>query len=155
MIFITFVLILLVAATQALAYSTWKHPRTGPSSLAKIPAAFVSSSFSRSFTIFTPRFFTTFLSSSSPEKFDALVKKIGALKHLLKGGKFTTASEDVRESVLIYEGGDKDWLRAILLELQGTARELREKSALQEQETALTISKASVESKSTLRWNRF
>jgi hypothetical protein len=128
----------LVAAEQALTCSTWRHPRTGPSSLAlQIPAAWASSSFSRSFTS-RPQLVTTFLSSSSPEKFDALEKEIRALKHLLKGGNSTTASEDIRESVLIYEGGDKEYLRGILKHLQ-------------EKETALIISQAAVESKGTLR----
>ena len=71
------------------------------------------------------------------------------MKHLLKGGNSTTASEDIRESILIYEGGDKDWLRGILKDLQ------REKSALQEKETALIISQAAVGSKGSLNriWN--
>jgi hypothetical protein len=137
-------LLFLVAAAQALTYSTsWSHPRTGPSSLAlKIPSAWASSSFSQSFATCRPRLVTTFLSSSSPDKFDALEKKIGALEHLLKGFNSTNASEDIRESVLIYEGGDKDWLRGILKDLQ------REK--LVEKETALIISQAAVGSKGTL-----
>ena len=44
--------------------------------------------------------------------------EIGALKHLLKGDNATTASEDIRESVLIYEGSDKQYLRDMLKELQ-------------------------------------
>jgi hypothetical protein len=141
------VLLFLVAAAQALTYSTWwSHPRTGPSSLAlKIPAAWASSSFSRSFTS-RPRLVTTFLSSSNPDKFDALEKKIGALEHLLKGGNSTTASEDIRESVLIYEGGDKQYLRSTLDKLQDKEIEL-----LRQKTAALIISQAAVESKGTLR----
>ena len=65
----------------------------------------------------------------------------------MKGGNSTTASEDIRESILIYEGGDKDWLRGILKDLQ------REK--LVEKETALIISQAAVGSKGMLNgiWN--
>jgi hypothetical protein len=152
MIFNPFVLLLFLVAAQALTYSTsWSHPRTGPSSLAlKIPAVWASSSFSRSFTS-RPRLVTTFLSSSNPENFDALEKEIGALKHLLKGGNSTTASEDIQESVLIYEGGDKDWLRGILKDLQEEKTALRRKeTALQEEKTALIISQAAVGSKGTL-----
>jgi hypothetical protein len=47
-----------------------------------------------------------------------------------------------------YEGSDKEYLRGMLKDLQ------REKSALQEKETALIISKAAVEGKGKLRWNR-
>ena len=141
------VFLFLVAVAQALTYSTsWSHLRTGPSSLAlKIPAAWASSSFPQSFATSRPRLVSTFLSSSSPDKFHALEKEIGALKHLLKGGNSTTASEDIRESVLIYEGGDKDWLRGILKDLQ------RKETALQEKETARIVSQTAVESKGTLR----
>jgi hypothetical protein len=82
---------------------------------------------------------TTFLSSSNPNELDALKKEIEALKHLLKGGNSTTASEDIRESALIYEGGDKNWLRSVLKDL------LDEKKAL-------IVSQAAVESKCTLRF---
>ena len=161
MIFTPFVLLLfLVAAAHALTYSTsWSHPRTGSSFLAlKIPAAWASSSFSQSFATSRPRLVSTFLSSSSPDKFDALEKetgalkqKIGALKYLLKGGNSTTASEDIRESVLIYEGSDKEYLRSMLNKLQDKENELlKQKTALQEEKTAL-ISHAAVESKGTLR----
>jgi len=136
----------LVAAAQALTYSTsWSHPRTGPSTLAlKIPSAWSSSSFSQSFATSRPRLVSTFLSSSSPDKFEALEKKIGALEHLLKGGNSTTASEDIRESILIYEGGDKEYLRSMLKDLQ------RKDTALQEEKTALIISQAAVGSKGML-----
>jgi hypothetical protein len=124
------VFLFLVAVAQALG----RYPRTGPSSLAlmipsfraltipssralTIPAAWISSSFSRHFETSPPRLVATFLSSSNPEKLDALEEETRALKHLLKGGNSTTASEDIRESVLIYEGGDKDWLRGILKDL--------------------------------------
>ena len=63
-----------------------------------------------------------------------------AVKHLLKGGNSTTAPEDIREYVLIYEGGDEEYLRDIL-------------KLLQRQKTAL-VSRQLVESKGTLRWNR-
>jgi hypothetical protein len=155
-----FVLLFLVAAEQALTYSTWRHPRTVSSSSLVHPTSrqqLVSSSFSRTVTA-SPRSVPTFLSNSkrrspsprqlSKAKLDALEKKIGALEHLLKGGNSTTASEGIRESVLIYEGGDKDWLRGILKDLQ------RKETALQEKETALIISQAAVESEGALRWNR-
>jgi hypothetical protein len=94
----------------------------------------VSSSSSRTVTPF-PRLLTTFLSNSKPRsssarqqskaKVDALEKEtgalkqeIGALEHILKGGNSTTASEDIRESVLIYEGSDKEYLRSMLNKLQ-------------------------------------
>ena len=115
----------------------------GPSSLVlKIPAAWVSPSILRSFTKLTS---SSSSSSSIPEKFDTLEKEIGALKHILKGGYSTTASEDIRESVLIYEGGDKDWLRGMLKDLQGMLNDL------QREKTALITSQAAVESKGTLR----
>ena len=141
MISIPFVLILLlVAAEQALTYLTWRHSRTCPSSRAlQIPAVRVSSSFSQCFSTAPPRLVTTLLSSSNPEKVDAIEKKIRALEHLLKGGNSTTASEDIRESVLIYEGSDKEYLRS-MLKNQG--------------EMALIISQAAVEFKGTLRWSR-
>ena len=83
-----------------------------PSSLVlKIPAAWVSPSILRSFTKLTSS--RSRSSSSIPEKFDTLEKEIGALEHLLKGGNSTYASEDIRESVLIYEGGDKEYLRGM------------------------------------------
>ena len=56
----------------------------------------------------------------------------------MKGGNSTTASEDIRESVLIYEGGDKEYLRSMLKDLQ------RKETALQEEKTALIISQAAV-----------
>ena len=157
MIFNPFVLLLfLVAAEQALTYSTWRHPRTVSSSSFVHPTSrqqLVSSSSSRTVTPF-PRLLTTFLSNSKPRsssarqqskaKVDELEKKIEALEHLLKGGNSTTASENIRESVLIYEGSDKEYLRGMLKDLQ------REKSALQEESTALIISKAAVESKGML-----
>ena len=157
MIFNPFVLLLfLVAAEQALTYSTWRLPRTVSSSSFVHPTSrqqLVSSSFSRTVTP-SLRSFMTFLSNSKPRsssarhiskaKFDALEKEIGALKHLMKGGNSTTASADIRESVLIYEGSGKQYLRGMLKDLQ------REKSALQEENTALIISKAAVESKGML-----
>ena len=170
MIFNPFVLLLfLVAAEQALTYSTLRHPRTVSSSSLVHPTSrqqLVSSSSSRTVTPF-PRLLTTFLSNSKPRsssarqqskaKVDALEKEtgalkqeIGALKHLLKGGNSTTASEDIRESVLIYEGSDKEYLRSMLNKLQDNLNELlKQKTVLQEEKTAL--SKAAVESKGTLR----
>ena len=143
MIIIVFVLLFLVAVEHALIYSTRTYPRTGPSSRAiQIPAGWVSSSFSQPFSTSPPRLVTTFLSSSNPETFYESGIKIRALEHLLKGGSYITASEDIREFVLIYEGSDKDWLRSML-------------KTLQEKETALIISQAAVESKGLLRWNRF
>ena len=115
-----------------------------PSSLVlKIPAAWVSPSILRSFTKLTSR--RSRSSSSIPEKFDTLEKEIGALEHLLKGGNSTYASEDIRESVLIYEGGDKEYLRGMLKDLQ------REKTELQIEKTALITGQAAVESIGTLR----
>ena len=119
------------------------------SSLAlKFSAALASSSLSRSVPKFYPRpiiplsrFFTPSIllsvrnsssGSSTADKIDALEIEIVAIKHLLKGGNLTTAPSDIRESVQIYEGGSKDWLRSMLGHLQ------REKAALV---------KASVESK--------
>ena len=53
-------------SVHALAYSMWRHPRTGPSSRARmIPIALVSSPSSRSFTTSHPRSIATFLSYSS------------------------------------------------------------------------------------------
>ena len=172
MIFILFVLLFLVAVEQTLTFSTLKHPRTVSSFSLVHPTSrqqLVSSSFSRtvtpslrSFATPPPRLVTTLLdsSSSNPEVFNLLEKKIGALKHLLKGGNSTTASEDIRESVLIYEGSDKEFLRSMIKGLQEEKTERqREKSerqrkdaALQEEKTAL--SRAAVGSKGTLRWTK-
>ena len=144
-------LLFLVVAEQALTYSTWRYPRTVSSSSLVHPTSYQqlgSSSFSRTVTP-SPRSFTTFLSSSKPrsssakrlskEKFDALEKKIGALEHLLKGGNYTTAAEDIREFILIYEGSDKEYQRGMLKELQ------TEKSALlrEREKSALPVRKAS------------
>ena len=151
MIFILFVLLFLVAAKQTLTYSTLKDPRTVSSFSFVRPSSrqqLVPSSFSRMvtpslrpFTTSPARLVTTFLcsssSSSNPEKITALEKKIEALEHLMKGGNSTTASEDIRESVLIYEGSDKDFLRSMI-------------KSLQEEKTALC--QAAVGSKGTLRW---
>ena len=76
---------------------------------------------------------------------DALEKKIRALEHLLKGGNSTTASEDIREFVLVYEGGDKSLLLGILKALQEEKAAIQskdtvpqeEQSALRKKETAL------------------
>jgi len=82
---------------------------------------------------------TTFLSSSSsPDKLDVLKMKVGAVEHLLKDGNSLTAPEDIREFVRIFEGGDKDWLRGILKDLQ---REI-----VVEKEMVLAISQGAVES---------
>ena len=91
-----------------------------------------------------------------------------ALKHLLKGGNSTTASEDIHESVLIYEGGDKEFLRSMLQSLQRKETALqeeenlkrkkmalqREETDLQESKTALIISQAAVGNKGSLCWNK-
>ena len=70
----------------------------------------------------------------------------------MKGGNSTTASEDIREFVLIYEGSDKEYLRSMLNKLQDKKNELlKQKTVLQEKETALIVSQAAVESKGTLR----
>ena len=75
-----------------------------------------------------------------------------AFEHLLKGGNSTTASEDIRESVLIYEGSDKEYLRGMLKDLQDNVNKLQDKeNELLKQKTALIISQAAVESKGTLR----
>ena len=173
-------LLVLVAVEQALAYSTLRHPQAVSSFSFMHPTPrqqLVSSSFSRmvtpslrSFTTSLPRLVTTFLrsSSSNPEKFNALEKKIGAIKHLLKGGSSTTASEDIHESVLIYEGGDNEFLRSMLQSLQRKETALQEEenlkrktmalqrkeTALQESKTALIISQTAVGSEGTLRWTR-
>ena len=149
MVFILSILLFLFVAKQALTYSTWRHSRTVSSSSFVHPTSrqqLVSSTFSRTVSPFL-RSFTTFLSNSKPRsksstqiskaKLDALEKKIEALEHLMKGGNSTTASEDIRESVLIYEGSDKDFLRSMI-------------KSLQEEKTALC--QAAVGSKGTLRW---
>jgi hypothetical protein len=114
----------------------------------------VSSSFFRWVT-FSPRSFAIFLSNRKPRsksashilqaKFDAMEKKIAALEYLMKGGNSTTASEEIRDSVLTYEGSSKQYLRGMLKDLQ------REKSALQEEKTALVISQTAIGSKGTLK----
>ena len=118
----------LVAAKQALTYSTWRYPRTVSSSSLVHPTSrqqLVSSSFCRTVTP-SLRSFTTFLSNSK----NALEIKIGALEHLLKGGKATTASEDIRETVLIYEGSDKEYLRGMIKDLQGEKTALSSQAAV-------------------------
>ena len=136
----------------------WRHPRTVSSSsfvcrqqLLTSRQQLISSSFSR--TVSTSLRSFTFQSNNKPRsksarqiskaKFDALEKKIEALEHLMKGGNSTTASEDIRESVLIYEGSGKEYLRSMLQSLQ------EEKTALQREKSAL--SQAVVGSKGTLR----
>ena len=164
MIFILFVLLFLVAANQAL---TWRYLRTGPSSpTSKIPAALVSSSSSRCFTKSPPRSMDTRLSDSKRRppsskqllkaNLDALEKKIRALEHLLKGGNSTTASEDIREFVLIYEGGDKEYLRGMLNNLQEEKTAIQSKdAAIQRKEAALQEEKTALaKSQGTLRRNR-
>ena len=137
-------LVPLVLFVQALTYSTWRCcPLSGPSAFArKAPAAW---DLPASATTTRPRLVTMFLGrSSSPDKLDVLEKEMEALKHLLFGGNSLTAPEDIRNFVLIYEGGDKDWLRSMLKDLQ------REKVV--DKETVLAISQAAVESKAgTLR----
>jgi hypothetical protein len=71
------------------------------------------------------------IGTSSPQlvttlqnKLDVLGKEIEAVKHVLKGDNSTSASEDIREFIRIYDGGKTEWLRGMLSELQ------REKSAL-------------------------
>ena len=79
------------------------------------------------------------------------------MKHLLKGGNAITAPEDIRESVLIYEGADKEYLRGMLKDLQRekTAQDeqeaavQRKEAALQEEKTALIVSQATVARKGT------
>ena len=87
---------------------------------------------------FLPRLVTTTLRDSSiissQDKFLALEKEKKALEHLLNGGDSTTAPEDIREAVLIYEGGDEDWLHSML-------------SALLEEKEALIFRHAAVGSK--------
>ena len=125
--------------------------RSGPSSLALKFWTALASSLSRSVPTLYPcpiiplsRFFTPSIllsirssssGSSTTDKIDALENEIVAIKYLLKGGNLTTAPSDIRESVQIYDGSSKDWLRSILENLQ------KEKSALM---------KASVESQGTL-----
>ena len=126
-----------VLFVQALTYSTWRCcPRSAPSALArKAPAAW---DLPAAVTTTRPRLVATFLGrSSSPDKLDALEKEMEALMHILKGGNSLTAPEGIRDFVLIYEGGDKDWLRGILKV---------------DKEMVLSISQAAVESKAgTLR----
>ena len=139
-------LLLLVAFAQALTFPKWRHPQSVSYSREQLV-----SPFSRTITL-PPRSATALQSNSkrlspsprqSNAKLDALEKEIGALKHLLKGGNSTTASEDIREFVLIYEGSDKEYLRSMLDKIQD------EKNELLKQETALITSKAAVESKGT------
>jgi hypothetical protein len=137
MIFIPFVLLLfLVAAEQALTYSTWRHP-----------------SFSRSFTTFPPRSFTTSLNTNpgGPNILNQLKKlelKIDVVEYCLDNfgsdGEPKIDDEIFRKMVQRYEGSDKEYLRGMLKALQ------EEKTALQEQETALIISQAAVKSKGML-----
>ena len=71
-------------------------------------------------------------------KLDALEMKIEALEYLMKGGNSTTASEDIRESVLTYEGSDKEFLRSMIKALQEEKTDLqREKSERQRKDAAL------------------
>ena len=161
----TSMLLLRFAFAKAQISPNWRHLRSGPSSLAlKFPAALVPSSISRSIPALFPRtitsslrMFTTsiFLSSSSPENIGALEKKIGALEHLLKGGNSTTAcSDELRDIIRMYEGGDKSLLLGILKALQEEKTAIQRKdTALQEEKTALAISNASVEGKGSLSLN--
>ena len=176
----TSMLLLRFAFAKTLISPNWRHLRSGPSSLAlKSPAALASSSISRSVPALiprtitpSPRMFTTSIflsSSSSPENIGALEKKIGALEHLLKGGNSTTAcSDEIRDTIRIYEGGDKSLLLGILNAIQEEKTAIqrndtalqeektaiqRKDTALQEEKTALAISKASVESKGSLSLN--
>ena len=150
----TFALLLRITLTQALISPNWRHLRSGPSSL----VLKFSSSISRSVTALiprtitpSPRMFTTSIfsssSSSSPEKRDALEKRIGALRHLLNGGNSTTASDDIREFVPIYEGADKDWLLSMLDLLEW------EKTELQRRDVALQRLKSTL-AKGTMSWRR-
>ena len=82
--------------------------------------------------------------SALEKDIDALEKKIGALKHLLKGGNSTTALEDI----LTYEGGDRATLQSLLDKLQEKENELLK------QKTAL-ISKAAVKRKGEMEHNYF
>ena len=145
-----------LSSTRRVALAALSSPnlrRSGPSSLAlKFSTSLASSSLLRSVPtlyphpiislsrVLTPSILLSIRSSSSgsstTDKINALVTRIGALEHLLKGGNLTTAPSDIRESVQIYEGGSKDRLLGIL-------------ENLQKKEAALV--KASVESKGTLR----
>jgi len=78
--------------------------------------------------------------SSTSVEIRKLEAKINALQHLLKGGNSTTAPEDIREFIPIYEGGNKDWLCSMLSGL------LSERLALLKEETALQKEKALVTS---------
>ena len=149
MIFIPFVeLLILVVAEQALTYSTWRRP-----------------SFSRSFTTFSPRSFTTSLNTSPgspnipniPNQLNQLELDLEAVKYCLDNvgsdGKPKIDDEGFRKMVQRYDGSDKEYLRDMLKDLQEEKTALqREKTALQEKETALIISQAAVGSKGRLKW---
>lgn len=78
----------------------------------------------------------TYLCSSSSEELDELSelrREIRAVKHCLKGGDSTAVSEDILEFIPIYEGGDKEYLRGMLKDLQ------REKMALIEGKGTLRV----------------
>ena len=83
---------------------------------------------------------TTFLSSSSTDDLNEVKKEIRAVKHILKGGDSTKASNDILEFLPIYKGRNEDFLTSMLAKLQ-------------DKEMALILNKASVESKGALRWN--
>ena len=145
MVFTPFVLLLfLVAAEQALTYLAWRHP-----------------SFSRSFTTFSPRSFTTSLntspgSSNILNQLNKLELDLEAVKYCLDNfgsdGKPKIDDEGIRKMVQRYEGSDKEYLRGMLKDLQEEKTALRRKeTALQEETTALIISQAAVESKGELR----
>ena len=137
-------LLMLVAAEQALTYSTWRHP-----------------SFSRSFTTFSPRPFTTSLNTSpeSPNIADQLKKvelELDAVKCCMDNfgsdSKPKIDDEGFRKMVQRYEGSDKEYLRSMLNKLQDKENELlKQKTALQKKETARIVSQTAVESKGTLR----
>jgi hypothetical protein len=89
--------------------------------------------------------------SSTPEQFNELENEIKADKHLLKGGNSTTAPEDVRESVLIYDKGDLNSFFNTIKALQAEKTALQaEKTALQEEKTALIKFQAIIASKGIL-----
>ena len=77
------------------------------------------------------------------------------MEHVLRNGSFTTASEDIREFVLIYEGRTKKLLLDAYIDLHSQSTSLIEQeTALIELQTELQRLKTALEGEGTLRWNR-
>ncbi len=87
--------------------------------------------------VLTASFCSSHGSSSNHDDLNEVKKEIRAVKHTLKGGDSTKASEDILDFLPIYKGRNEDFLTSMLEKLQD------EKVAL--------ISQAPVEIKGTLR----